>query len=180
MPDVQVVTGIDYYSIDNNLLFEKHSSFTEAKNSPNLKFILKHVIGYNPMETNNYGTIKNYASSLHLLNDSELEYDTVTENDWKLKIRGFGLTHGYAYHIMWINFVDSFGFSQEENFGISVQSWIEAYKRFQLLNTYKGYKLATVSVDNATLKAEIQILKQELDKLSDENKQLKSHLSQMA
>jgi hypothetical protein len=142
-------------------------------------FILKHIIGYNSLDTNNGGIIKNYASSLHIVSEHNDE-ENIKGNDWEMKLDRFGFTYGYSYTTMWVTFTDSFGYSGTETFGISAQGFVEAYKRFQQLIAYKGYRLATVSLEQDKFRDENKELEERIASITNENNTLRLRLSEMA
>jgi hypothetical protein len=168
MANVEVITNVIYYSIQNDLTFHESSSFAEAAGSRNLKFILQKNTGYNPFETNSGSVIKNYAADMNLLNSDNTKLISIEENNWKMELSSFGLTAGYAYTTMWVTYTDSFGYSATETFGISVDGFTEAYKRFQRLNKVEGYKFAVLSIKNEDLIAENNKLSEKVAQLTQE------------
>lgn len=180
MAEVKVINKIVYYSIKEDLTYKEHQNFEAAKEVLNLKYILKQVIGSIPFELTSGSFIQNYASTMHLLDLNGIEIEDIEQNGWRFKINGCGVSVGYAFNVMYIAYTDTFGNVKEENFSISVDGFIKAYKQFERLDKYQGYKLAKVSIENEDLRLETQSQKELIATLSAENRKLKEQLSELA
>ncbi|WP_426670618.1 cell division protein ZapB [Mucilaginibacter sp. McL0603] len=177
MSTVQVITEVIYYTIDNSLNFHAYDNFGNTGNSDESKFIIRKNIGYNSFQSNAGDLWQNYAANMEFLDENGNSVSNISENDWKFEMDHFGMTGGYSYTTMWIKFTDSFGFSGRETFNISIEGFIDAYKRFQRLNKFDGYKYAKLSIENEELVVENSALKEKLNDLTLENIKLKSKLS---
>lgn len=178
MSEVEVIDKIVYYSILEDLTYKEYQNFEAAKAVKPSKFILKQIIGYIP-----FGTAdgrRNYASTMHLINLDETDIELVEQNDWKFKINSCAVAGGYAFTVMYIDYTDSFGNTNQEGFNISIDGFVKAYRQFERLNKYKEYKLAKVAIENEDLKIENQSQKALITTLTSENKELKERLSELA
>lgn len=177
MSTVKVVTKVFYYVVSNDLTYHTQEDVYDVVNSDEIKFIIKKSVGYSPFQSNAGDVWQNYAASMELLHPSGNSAPAILENEWKLEMDHFGMTGGYAYTTMWIKFTDTFGFSAKETFNISIEDFIKAYKRFQKLSQFEGYKYAKLFIEHEELVTENEILKEKIDILTSENVKLKSKLS---
>ncbi len=177
MSTVQVITKVIYYAVDDNLSFHTYDNFDNAINFNPSKFIIRKNIGHNSFQSNAGDIWENYAATMEFLDRNGDSISSISENDWKFEMDHFGMTGGYSYTTMWVKFIDSFGFAGRETFSISIEGLIDAYKRFQNLNKFEGYKYAKLSIENDELSIENQTLKEKVNDLTLENTKLKSRFS---
>jgi hypothetical protein len=180
MPAIDTVTITKFYTIESDLEYSEVNSFESAV-AKESKFIIRQEIGNNPYYAADGKVVRFYASTLELLDKDGKVIKFLEENDWKFSFSRFGQRSGNSFTDMWIKYTDKFGFENSlESFEISIEGFISAYKRFNELNTYDGYRFAKVATENSDLKKQVLDLNTKVTALEADNTRLKTILSSMS
>jgi hypothetical protein len=180
MAGVSNVTSIKFFAIDADLSYSEVDSIEKAS-SVDSKWILRQKIGNNPFTANNGQTWGNYASVMEFVDKEGNIQNYIEENGWRFGFSRFGMRSGYGYTDMWIEFIDKIGLSNnQESFDISIDGFLKAYTRFRELNTFDGYKFATVAIENSGLKQKLSDLTTRVKFLEAENNRLKGLMAAMS
>lgn len=180
MANVQVITQQIYYAVKEDLSYAEYESAVKAQDNNDVKYIIQKNIGHNPFETNAGSIINNYAAELIILDHRANKLDKIQLNDWSFSFNGFGFEYGYSYTTMWVKYIDKFGYWATEKFTITIDGFLDSFRRFNELIKYDGYKFADMSIKYNNLKIENESLKNQIDSLSQEYNRLKAMLSQSA
>lgn len=181
MTEGQFITRECYYVISKDLTYKRISDIKAAKKVNDLKYLLKHSIGLEEFTTHFGKENRIEIAKLALLDIEGQVIEEIKEGDWIFRVKGFGHPYGkFSYSTMWVTFIDAIGNSQTEQFGISLEEFIRAYKRFQKLNRFKEYTHAMLAIQNEELIAHNQSLHEQIDSLTKERDSLKHRLSSIA
>lgn len=165
-----------WVAVDKDIEFTEHNSMQAALEvKPFVLFCEMEGVWQN-------GPYQNYAYDAAFFNNSGLKTDGIKMNNWylsNLKVTGGGFSNGFSRSIINLTVVDPLGSSQVRNFGNRRSGIISALVFLKAVSQYNSWEVFRQFDPSEKEKSEIQLLKGEVERLTNENRILLERLEKI-